>query len=146
MRSTSLDILPGPTRAAATALLLSAQLPTEDLTDRHLRHFFYCGPQDSPSGLVGLEIFGEDALLRSLVVSPSARGTGAGSALVDHAEAFARSQGVGRIYLLTTTAEPFFERRGYQRIARDQTPATIRSTREFADICPASSALMVKHI
>ena len=49
-----------------------------------------------------------------------------------------------RFYLLTTTAEDFFARRGYVRIARDEAPETIRATREFADICPAGSAIMRK--
>jgi N-acetylglutamate synthase-like GNAT family acetyltransferase len=51
---------------------------------------------------------------------------------------------VRRIFLLTTTAEAFFARRGYGRIAREHAPESIRTTCEFADICPASSALMVK--
>ncbi len=58
----------------------------------------------------------------------------------------ARSQGVRDVYLLTTTAEDFFARRGYVRIGREKAPRTIRSTREFADLCPASSAFMVKHL
>jgi hypothetical protein len=35
---------------------------------------------------------------------------------------------------------------GKARIERDHAPTSIRSTREFADICPASSALMVKYL
>ena len=49
-----------------------------------------------------------------------------------------------RFYLLTTTAEDFFARRGYVRIARDEAPETIRAAREFADIYPAGSAIMRK--
>jgi amino-acid N-acetyltransferase len=140
------EIARGPARTAITALLERANLPTADLTDEHLEHFFFIGPRAAPTGLVGLEIHGRDALLRSLVVSPDHRAAGAGSALVKHAEAYASKCGVRGIYLLTTTAETFFARRGYARIARDQAPDSIRSTREFADICPASSALMVKHL
>ncbi len=54
--------------------------------------------------------------------------------------------GVRSLFLLTTTAEEFFGQRGYARVARESAPETIRSTREFADICPASSVLMVKHL
>jgi len=135
-----------PALAAAKALLEAAQLPTVDLTQAHCEHFFYQGPPAAPTGLVGLELFGHVALLRSLVVSPAVRASGAGSALLGHAEDYARSTGVETMYLLTTTAEDFFARRGYVRTARDSAPPAIRSTREFAGICPASSAFMSKQL
>jgi len=144
MIAPAIHILQKPDQAAATRLLAAARLPTADLTDEHLDRFFYCGPAHSPSGLVGLELYGRDALLRSLVVTDRARSKGLGAALVAHVENFARNQGVRSIYLLTTTAETFFEKRGYCRVSRDEAPASIRSTREFADICPANSAFMVR--
>jgi amino-acid N-acetyltransferase len=145
-RPISVDIAAGPTRSGAASLLKSAGLPTSDLDGAQLQHFFFIGTASVPIGLVGLELCGDHALLRSLVVAPSARAGGAGTALVGHAETHARSQGARDVYLLTTTAEDFFARRGYVRIGREAAPEPIRSTREFADICPASSAFMVKHI
>lgn len=145
-RALELDIAAGPTRSGATRLLESAGLPTSDLDGAQLQHFFYIGSASVPIGLVGLELCGEHALLRSLAVAPSARAGGAGTALVGHAEAHARSQGARDVYLLTTTAEDFFARRGYVRIGRAAAPEPIRSTREFSDICPASSTFMVKHL
>ena len=113
------DIRPRPTLAAAKALLAAANLPVADLTDGHCEHFFYWGPPAAPTGLVGLELFGDVALLRSLVVSSGARSSGVGSALVRHAEHYAHSRGVRTLYLLTTTAEGFFARLGYSNAARD---------------------------
>ena len=139
-------IAPKPNLAAAVALLASANLPTRDLTESHCEHFFFSGPRETPNGLVGLELFGDVALLRSLVVADGLRGTGAGSRLLDHAEQHARAAGVRSLYLLTTTAEKFFARRGYVPAARESAPAVIRATREFAGICPASSAFMVKRL
>jgi len=136
----------GPSLSAATALLRAAELPTEDLTDSHLRQFFMASSPDSVVGLVGLELYGRDALLRSLVVDPNARTKGIGSQLVDYAENYARARGVGSVYLLTTTAEKFFAHRGYARAERSAAPDSIRTTREFSSICPASSAFMVKHL
>ena len=127
-------------------LVAAAGLPTEDLADADLSHFFGCGNRDKPSGVVGLEVFGGDALLRSLVVDPSERGTGGGRLLVAAAEEHARSQGVRSVYLLTTTAERFFEHLGFHRVDRNSAPATIRATREFASSCPASAAFMVKRL
>jgi amino-acid N-acetyltransferase len=137
-------VMARPDLAAARALLASAGLPTEDLTDQHCEHFFYLGSTDAPRGLIGLEIFSDVALMRSLVVDPGERGKGAGSALVVRAEQAARDAGVRTIYLLTTTAESFFARRGYQRMPRESAPPAIRATREFAGLCPSGSAFMIR--
>jgi amino-acid N-acetyltransferase len=135
-----------PPQSTALALLQAQGLPVSDITDEHLEHFFFVGSDSAPTGLVGLEICGSDALLRSLVVDENARGQGLGSALTDHAEQYAASRNVRTIYLLTTTAETFFRRLGYQRIDRREAPPEIKSTREFADLCPASSAFMFKRL
>jgi amino-acid N-acetyltransferase len=135
-----------PLRSAAVALLAATGLPVTDLTDEHLEHFFYTGPDGSPTALVGLEMYATDALLRSLVVVPDARTQGVGSAIVRHAEDYAAARQVQALYLLTVTAESFFERLGYRRIDRMQAPPSIRSTREFASLCPASSAFMIKRL
>jgi amino-acid N-acetyltransferase len=137
-----LTISPRPSLEAARHLLASANLPTVDLTAAHCEHFFFAGPPGQPTGLIGLELFGAVALLRSLVVVPGRRGGGDGAALLAHAEHHARSNGVHALYLLTTTAEPFFAKHGYTHAPRETAPAAIRSTREFAGICPASSAFM----
>jgi amino-acid N-acetyltransferase len=126
------------------ALLESQGLPVSDITDERLEHFFLLGSEGSPTGLVGLELYGADALLRSLVVGESARGNGWGSTLVENAEQYAATKGVRSIYLLTITAEPFFKRLGYERIDRSQAPPMIKETREFASLCPASSVFMMK--
>ncbi|HWN06884.1 MAG TPA: arsenic resistance N-acetyltransferase ArsN2 [Steroidobacteraceae bacterium] len=145
-RAPAFSMAARPTRSGAIRLLESVDLPTSDLYDGHFRDFFFIGTATEPVGIVGLELHGECALLRSLAVTPSARAAGAGTALVELAESHARSHGVRNVYLLTTTAEDFFARRGYARIGREAAPDAIRSTREFADICPAGSAFMVKHL
>lgn len=135
-----------PPHALAVAMLAAAGLPAVDLCDGQLEHFFFAGSDGAPTGLAGLEIYGADALLRSVVVEERQRGRGLGAALVRHAEAYAVSQGVRSIYLLTTTAESFFERLSYARLDRAAAPPFIRRTREFASLCPASSAFMVKQL
>ena len=92
-------ISPRPSLSAAIELLKQANLPTEDLTAAHCESFFYAGPASRPTGLVGLEILGDVALLRSLVVDPARRGTGEGTALLRHAEKQARARGVRTLYL-----------------------------------------------
>jgi amino-acid N-acetyltransferase len=135
-----------PPLLPAIALLAALGLPTGDLTDEHLEHFFFVGSDGSPIGLVGLEIHGRDALLRSLAVGESERGRGLGSRLVKRAESHAKAQAVRAIYLLTTTADGFCARLGYSRIDRSGASALIQGTKEFATLCPASAALMAKKI
>lgn len=127
-------------------LLAEAELPAADLTGAHFEHFFGCGAEEAPQGVVGVEIHGTQALLRSLAVEPAVRGRGCARALVERAERHARARGVRRMYLLTTTAADFFARLGYKRLGRDEAPEAIRATREFSALCPASSALMVKEL
>ena len=144
--STSEAIHQQPPRAAAVALLERESLPTSDITDQHLKWFFYAGAADAPTGMVGLEVYGTVGLLRSLVVSADTRTLGLGTALLAHVEEYASAHGMHSLYLLTMTAEAFFLRRGYHRIDRTMAPATIRSTREFAGLCPSSSAFMFKRL
>jgi len=135
-----------PEWAGAVRLLEAAALPSADLTDAHMEHFFYCGSAAEPIGLVGLEFRGPDVLLRSLAVAHDKQRAGLGGALVDKAEAHARACGARSIFLLTTTAEAFFRRRGYESAERSSAPDGIRSSREFTELCPASSAFLVKHL
>jgi amino-acid N-acetyltransferase len=128
------------------ALLESHGLPVSDITDKHLEHFFFVGSDGSPSGVVGLELYDTAALLRSLVVGENARGDGLGSILVGYAEQYAATKGARSVYLLTTTAEAFFKRLGYEPVDRSQAPPSIKGTREFASLCPASSAFMMKRL
>ena len=135
-----------PSLRAARALLQGANLPAGDLESLPLEDFFYAGAADAPVGLVGLERFGPDALLRSLVVLPEHQGKGLGAALVRHAESYAAAHGVRFLYLLTTTAEAFFSRRGYALADRTHAPLGIQSTAEFSSLCPSEAVFMVKRL
>jgi amino-acid N-acetyltransferase len=135
-----------PPHLSVVALLEAEGLPASDLTEAQLEHFFFTGTDGAPSALVGLEIYGDAALLRSLVVTAPARTQGLGSALVLHAEEYAVAHLVHALYLLTTTAETYFEHRGYRRIERSEAPPSIQATREFSSLCPSSSAFMIKQL
>lgn len=146
MREHTTAISQAPVLSGAIRLLEGAGLPASDLTDAHMNAFFYAGPAAAPDALVGVQIYGSDALLRSLVVSPALRKRGLGRFLVTQAEQYARERGVSTMYLLTTTAEPFFLAHGYSNAVRNAAPRSIQSTAEFAGLCPASSAFLSKHL
>ena len=135
-----------PSHGAAKRLLTECNLPTSDLDAARFESFFGCGRKDDLNGIVGVELHGQVALLRSLAVAPGVRGTGCGRALVGEAERYAWAHGVKEIYLLTTTAENFFSALGYRRIERASVPEAIQNTSEFSGLCPSSSALMVKNL
>ena len=54
----------------------------------------------------------------------------------------AKLKGVLEIYLLTTTAEGFFRRNGFERIERKIVPEVIKQTTEFTSLCPSSAVCM----
>lgn len=127
-------------------LLIENQLPYEDLSETDMEHFFGCGDQKNTNGIIGLEKYGSDGLLRSLAVSSQLRGLGCGSDLVEQLEIYARKIGVEHLYLLTNTAEDYFHNKGYTAISRQSASDSIKRTREFSDLCPESATVMWKKI
>jgi amino-acid N-acetyltransferase len=125
------------------ARLEADELPTADV--RAKPECFYVGYEgDTRVGVGGVESYGTDGLVRSVVVEPTARGQGIGMALCDALEAAAAERGVGTLYLLTTTAAGFFAKRGYVAVERDEVPDAIRGTTQFADLCPATATCMMR--
>lgn len=129
---------------AIVRLLADAALPHHDLTPEHLEHFLVLRDGDRLAGVVGMEVADGAGLLRSLAVPAHRRGGGLAMRLVDALEQRARASGIRTLYLLTTTAEGFFARRGYARTDRAAVPDAIAATPEFRSICPASAACMAK--
>jgi amino-acid N-acetyltransferase len=85
-------------------------------------------------------------LLRSVAVAPSHRGLGFGQRLVQERLAFAKTKNLDAVYLLTTTAAPFFGRLGFEAVSRADAPAGVRESLEFSSVCPTSSACLVKNL
>jgi N-acetylglutamate synthase-like GNAT family acetyltransferase len=127
------------------AELAEAGLPTGDLTEPD-RRFFRFEDDGGIIGYGGIEGNGPDRLLRSLIVKPERRGAGLGAAVLGTIERVATDEGVAALYLLTTTAEPFFRRHGYETAERSTAPDTVAGSAEFRTLCPASAALLFKRI
>jgi len=128
---------------AIRSLLAGATLPVEDLDTANVR-FIVATQDDEPVAAIGLETFDGAGLLRSLVVRADLRGSGLGGQLVDALESLARDSGIDRLVLLTQTAAPFFQRRGYRTIDRSEAPHSVHSSAEFSSLCPASATCMIK--
>lgn len=81
-------------------------------------------------------------MLRSVAVAVDVQGRGTGRALIDAAIRFARDRGIHTMYLLTTTAEEYFLKRGFERVTRGDVPMSVQSSVEFTSACPASATVM----
>jgi amino-acid N-acetyltransferase len=126
---------------AALELLRRANLPEEGVVEQ-FGNYFAVRDDVRLVGLAGLEVHGPDGLLRSLVVDPQYRGEGVGERLLDFALALARKMELAGVYLLTTTAHDYFQKRGFADWPREQAPAGIRDAWEFKAGCPQQAAFM----
>lgn len=127
------------------AALQDALLPVDDLTDDG-RAFYSFTHGNNTVAFGGFELYGQDALLRSLVVLPQARGKGLGRAATETLLDKAFEEGARQAWLLTTSAAPFFEAAGFTPVARDAAPPAILSTRQAAALCPSTAALLARPI
>jgi len=128
------------------ALLATCKLPIADLTPLSSPLFFGVCVDNELMAIVGIEMFDGVGLLRSLAVSPTHQGKGLARELVCFAEGYAKERNIKSIFLLTETAEDFFRKLGYQMTDRSKAPESIRSTSQYSGLCPASSALMSRHL
>lgn len=127
------------------ALLREADLPpdgVEGAFDRFL--VATVGAGTVIAGAIGIEDFGDDVLLRSLVVAVQERGTGIGSTLVHQILASATAGGARRAWLLTETAAPFLARFGFEVVDRVSAPLAVQGSVEFREACPASATCMMR--
>ena len=137
--------IPGDWRAVQD-LLLTADLPVDDLGPDKLSGFLIAEHDNATVGLIGLEVLGTVGLLRSLVVERSARSTGLGGKLVGALESSAEAAGIAELWLLTIDAERFFQRHNFEIVDRTVAPDEIRQTGEFSTLCPDNAYLMRKSL
>jgi amino-acid N-acetyltransferase len=125
------------------SLLADAKLPTEGVRD-HFGGFLVASTAGGVVAAIGLEHYGEAALLRSAVVEPGSRGRGIASLLTMRLLEDARAAGVRAVYLLTETAQGFFERAGFRAVPREQIPVELHASAELSGARCAGAACMVK--
>ncbi len=133
-------------RPALEALLRSLQLPVDDLPGT-LDGFTLAFDNGVLVGSAGVErLGGSFGLLRSVAVHESYRSQGLGQQLYAAAIERARSYPLHELWLITNTADRYFERQGFERIERSQAPEAIAGTAQFSSLCPSSSVVMRKLI
>jgi amino-acid N-acetyltransferase len=128
---------------AVEAALSDAALTLVGLRDQFGDGYAVAEADGRVIGVEGIEVHGEDGLLRSAAVVSTWRGKGVGDALTRDRIEWARRQGLRSLYLLTTTAGEYFPRFGFAPAARDAAPAEVRKSREFSEACCATALFMV---
>jgi UDP-N-acetylmuramate: L-alanyl-gamma-D-glutamyl-meso-diaminopimelate ligase len=113
-------------------LLQRAHLAASDVPDTAFTSFFVVRSEGQVVACVGLEVYGEEAILRSLAVDPEQRGNGFGWMMADTAIEHARWRGVRRIYLLTETASDFFAaKHGFRVVDRSTVSPAVAAASTF---------------
>jgi amino-acid N-acetyltransferase len=130
---------------AVLQLLRECHLPTDDVS-AIVEDFWIAQSGSDLVGIIALECFGQVGLLRSLAVMPRYRSHGAAQVLCDRIIQDARDRAVADLYLLTTDADAYFDRHGFAVIDRDEAPAAIKSTQQFAELCPDSAIVMHRRV
>lgn len=122
-------------------LLRSSALPADDLDyNRDLLVGYYEG--DELVGTGGLEVYNSYALLRSLSVKMGIRGKAVGSTITEFLINEANKKNLKGVYLLTETAPGFFLKKGFRVVSREEVPAEVTRSEEFANLCSKSATVM----
>jgi amino-acid N-acetyltransferase len=126
---------------AIKALLVLNALPTAGIDD-HWRTFVVARDGGKLVACGGAEAYQFAALIRSIAVDPEYRSRGLGRRIVRQLLDRLASRGLREFYLLTTTAENYFRKRGFKTIDRDEVHPQLLNSHEFQDACPSSATCM----
>lgn len=130
-------------RPAIEALIRAAGLPLECLADVHFAVARLAG---EIVGVAGIERHGTHSLLRSVAVSPAHRGKHLAEALIADRITWARSDGTQTVSLLTTDADRYFERLGFQPIDRAQLEVQVPGVTQRAGKACAGAIAMSRQL
>jgi amino-acid N-acetyltransferase len=128
-----------------TALLEREHLPLDGLR-QHFDNAIVARSGNRIIGCAALEVYEGGALLRSVAVDAEYRRAGVGSDLTDAAIQLAIRRLAPTLYLLTTTAEPFFRKFNFEIVDRADVPASVLASEEFTHACPSSAIIMRKFL
>ena len=127
------------------ALLTRSGLPIDGLRE-HFKTALVTRRDGRVVGSAALEVYEDGALLRSVAVDASRRGAGLGSELTAAAIRLAEALRAPALYVLTTTADGYFPRFGFESISRAEVPPAVQTSVEFVSACPASAIVMRKRL
>ncbi|MER3524863.1 MAG: GNAT family N-acetyltransferase [Ignavibacteria bacterium] len=127
--------------AAGIHLLQQAQLPVAGIRE-HFENFLVAENAEGIVGMIGAELYADTALLRSAVVRPDHQSQGIGTLLYESLVTYLRGRDIQRVLLRTNTAEAYFAKKGFVRIARESVSGPVTQSVEFSGACPSHAACM----
>jgi amino-acid N-acetyltransferase len=129
-------------RDAVAALLDAAALPPDGLDEQFGEPYAVAVVDGRIVGAAGVEVYGDSGLLRSVAVDAAWQGHGLGRRLTEERLRWAAGRGLDAVYLLTTSAAGYFPRLGFVPVAREEVPAAVRGSLQFAGVCPSTAAVL----
>jgi amino-acid N-acetyltransferase len=112
-------------------LLLSEGLPVETILNAPIVFYQLVTETGARIGWGGIEVHGSHGVLRAVLIKSALRKTGAGRTLVKAIIDDAKNSGIKKLWLLTTNAEVFFAKMGFNHAIRDDAPKDIKDCEEF---------------
>ena len=129
-------------RDAVAALLERTALPPDGLDEQFGDPYAVAVADGEIVAAAGVEVYGRAGLLRSVAVDPGWQGHGLGQRLTGERLRWAAARGLDTVYLLTNTAAGYFPRLGFAPVAREEVPAEVRASLQFASVCPSTAAVL----
>jgi len=123
-------------------LIEACQLPIEGITAHFPTSYLVVDSDQGLVGVAGVERYEAVGLLRSVAVAPGVQSEGVGGLLVKAAVTIAVKEKFSALYLLTTDADSYFSRFGFQVIGRADVHPSIAMSEEFSQICPEPAVVM----
>jgi N-acetylglutamate synthase-like GNAT family acetyltransferase/SAM-dependent methyltransferase len=130
---------------AISHLLQKSNLPAEGVKEI-LDSTLVARQNGNLVGVIGLERYNGDGLVRSFAVAPNWRGRGVGKELGTALLQRAVAAGVRKVYLLTNTIRELAARHGFREIPRDEVPAAVRESVEFRLNCCDTAVAMERSL
>jgi N-acetylglutamate synthase-like GNAT family acetyltransferase/protein-tyrosine-phosphatase len=143
--TTSIGPASGGDLDAITRLLVGSLLPSRDVGGTNQR-FIVASENGRLIGCAGLQVAGQDGLVRSMAVHWTRRNAGLGSRLHQRLLFEAMLAGVRTLFVVTTTAEDFFAGHGFRKVAADAVPPALRASDEFTAFVPGGSTVMSRPV
>ncbi len=127
-------------------LLARCGLPHDDLNPDNIVHFLTCRTDGMLAGATGMEILGEEAVLRPPAVEADMRGRGIASLLLVRIERFAALGGARRFFAPSGPNDDYLLQRGYRRVEGEEIPEEVRRHAVFCGVEDSGASALTKNL